>query len=373
MIDEDWLRQTLEEIGSAITVPADGPEGVLAARERLPRAQAQRRAPGVRIWARRPAARSVVTAIAVTVVLAGIAVVVVSGGRGRTGHVALRPAPSRGVGSTAASSRGEFGPSAGTAGSSGGAAAAATADAGSSAGNNAGGVTSPIPAVPALASRIVKTGDIGLVVAKGKLGASVDQLGSLAVGLGGYVADTKANEGGSTPTADITLQVPVDRFEAALRGTRALGRPISVATSSKDVTADYVDLDARIHSLQATRDQFLQILAKATTIGDTLAVQQQLTGIQTQIEQLQGQQRVLDSQTSYSTLAVHVSEPDSSPGVPKPPSGWSKAWVHARHSFTHGLEAVIGWLGGFGVFAICVIALLLAGRVSWSAIRRRLV
>jgi hypothetical protein len=196
----------------------------------------------------------------------------------------------------------------------------------------------------------------------------------MSAGLGGYVADTKSSEGANTPTADITLQVPVDQFDAALTRTRSLGKPISVTTTSKDVTAEYVDLGARIHSLQATRDQFLQILAKATTIGDILAVQQQLSGVQTQIEELQGQQRVLDGQTKFSTLAIHVSEPGATVSTTSSsPSGLSKAWSHARHSFTHGLEAVVAESGGLAVFTIWLLALLFVGRFGWSVIRRRLV
>ena len=55
----------------------------------------------------------------------------------------------------------------------------------------------------------------------------------------------------------------------------------------------YVDLQSRITALQDSRQQYLTILAKATTVGDVLAVQEQLDGIQSQIEQLQGQLQVL--------------------------------------------------------------------------------
>jgi hypothetical protein len=216
-----------------------------------------------------------------------------------------------------------------------------------------------------------------LLVGRGTLSPIVDQLDSLTAGLGGYVADTKTTEGGDAPSAELTLRVPASQFESLLTRTRGLGKPTAITTSGQDVTAAYVDLDARIQALQATRTQFLQILAKASAIGDILAVEQQLSGVQTQIEQLQGQQRVLDDQTSFAALSVHIGEqPAHGSAVatpPKPPSGLSKAWTHARHSFSHGFEAVIAASGGLAIFVLCAAGLLFAVRLAWPVIRRRLV
>jgi hypothetical protein len=224
-------------------------------------------------------------------------------------------------------------------------------------------------------TKIVKTGSVDLQVGKGKLSPTVDQLTSLVAGLGGYVADAKTTEGGGAPTGDLTLRVPVDQFETLLGRTRALGRPSAISTSGQDVTADYVDLAARIQVLEDTRTQYLQILSKATAIGDILSVEQQLSGLQTQIEQLQGQQKVLADQTSFGTLSVHLSEPGApaAAAVPAPPGGLSKAWARARHTFARAIVAIIGASGGVLVFLLCACFLLLAARLSWPAIRRRLV
>jgi hypothetical protein len=226
--------------------------------------------------------------------------------------------------------------------------------------------------------RVVKTGTVTLVVSKGRLSATVDELTNTVSGLGGFVTDAKSAEGGDSPTGDLTLRVPAASFETLLARVRAFGRPISITTSGQDVTAEYVDLDARIHSLQATRDQFLQLLSKATQIGDILNVEQQLSGLQTQIEQLQGQQRLLGDQSSFGTLAVHLSETSPSllpapVGPLKGPSGWSTAWSHARRSFTRGIQSVISASGGVAIFLVVLALIGLVARALWAVIRRRLV
>ena len=144
-------------------------------------------------------------------------------------------------------------------------------------------------------------------------------------------------------------------------------------TSAVDVTATYVDLTARLNALEATRAQFLQILAKAQSIGDILAVEAQITPVQTQIEQLQGQQQVLDDQTSFATLAVHVAVPAARAPVARPAGGLGGAWAHARHAFASGIESVVSSLGGIAVFLVCVAVLVGLARVTWAVIRRRLV
>lgn len=121
------------------------------------------------------------------------------------------------------------------------------------------------------------------------------------------------------------------------------------------------------------------MLAKAESIADILAVQAQITPLESQIEQLQGQEKVLADQTSYGTLAVTVNEvapaavKHTPPAPPRPPSGLSRAWTHARHSFTHGLESVVSASGGIGVFLVSVLALGLVANLGWRVFRRRLV
>ena len=72
------------------------------------------------------------------------------------------------------------------------------------------------------------------------------------------------------------------------------------------LTPQYTDLQARIHALQATRNTYLTLLARASSINETLSVQQRLDDVQSQLEQLQGQVKVLDSQTDYASLEVNV-------------------------------------------------------------------
>ena len=109
-----------------------------------------------------------------------------------------------------------------------------------------------------------------------------------------------------------------------------------------------MDLAVPDHQLsEASRQQYLAILAKATSISDILAVQAQLDTLQSQIEQLQGQMAVPDQRDRpYSKLTVTVHEPPPAhrPGRPTP-SGIDRAWHDSVHGFFDGVDGVVGAAG----------------------------
>jgi len=197
------------------------------------------------------------------------------------------------------------------------------------------------------------------------------RLAGLATGLGGYVADTKTAEGEDDPSGSVTLRVPVDTFDQLLGQVRALGSVKSSTTHGQDVTAQYPDIQARLTALTATRDQLLTILHKATAIGDVLAVQDRINDVQTQIDQLQGQQKMLDDQTLMASLSVDVAPKGTAAGTPQKPSGISRAWDDARRCFTTGVEDILAASGTALVILLALVALAVIARYAWVTARRR--
>ncbi len=243
-------------------------------------------------------------------------------------------------------------------------------------------VTTPnSPTTPALPSgavgqsaRIEQTGSLGLTVGRGDLNRTVTQLTNLAGAYGGFVANSQTQSGaasGGPPSGSVTLQVPVGNFATVLKRAEALGKTSDLTTKATDVTGQYVDLQARITALEASRQQYLTILAKATTVGDILSVQEQLDGIQQQIEELQGQLQLLTSETSYSTLTVSVSERQPAPPPsPLPESGLVRAWHASVGGFVAGVEGVIRVAGPLLFALLLLAAVAFGGRALWRRVQR---
>ena len=237
-------------------------------------------------------------------------------------------------------------------------------------------VVASAPALAPVQTRVIKTGSVELEVPRGRFGQTVTSLTSLATGLGGYISESKTFETASVPNGTITLRVPASSFEALLGQVRAKGKVKSATSGGQDVTGQYTDLQARLTALSAERDQLLTILRSARSVPDILSVQDRVTGVQSQIEQLQGQLKVLDDQSSFGTLAVSVAEPGAPPPVTPVSThrrGIKKAWHEAVDGFVGGAEAVLAHSGAVLLVLVFVAAIAVAIRFLWSWSRHRIV
>lgn len=363
MLDEEFLRDRIGDAATTIEIPDGATERILvASRASTPRARA---------WLRRPAlprggrARRILVAAVVIMVVGGISLSLVASRAVTTGRS-----------------------SAGSAGFVGGAASPAFAPpvhagAGTSTSNGStgGAPASSVPPLPSgsvgQSARVEANGSISLTIGNGKLQSVMAALSDLAAGKGGFVSSSQSQVGGGgsgTPSSGtIVLRVPEASFGAVVSQVQQLGHPTSVTTTSTDVTGRYVDLQARITALQASRQQYLTIMGQATSIGDILAVQSQLDTLQSEIEQLQGQLAVLDNETTYGTLTVSLTEAGHRPVPPPPPStGLDSAWHRGIGGFVSGVEWLIRIAGSTLFVLLCLAALLVAGRWAWRASRRRM-
>jgi hypothetical protein len=222
-------------------------------------------------------------------------------------------------------------------------------------------------------NKIVKTGEMDLAVDKGQVPHTIDRLIALAALERGFVADSHSSEGAS-PSGSVSLRVPVQSFEATVTQVRGLPKTkvVSQQTAGEDVTNKYVDLQARLRSLVATRSTYERLLAQAGTIADTLAVQSRITDVQTQIEQLQGELRVLNDQTTFGTLTVTVDEGSTKLAPVHHQSGMSRAFHRSLDRFVNGIEAIVGILGPLLLVFLLVGLALGIGSIVYRRLRRQL-
>jgi hypothetical protein len=218
---------------------------------------------------------------------------------------------------------------------------------------------------------IVRTGSLDVEV--NDLQATLQQAQAVVTGLGGYIAGSKESNDPNAQYASITYRVPVERWYDALNGLRALGtRVVDENTEAADVTADVVDLDARLTNLHAAETQYQGIMAQAKTIDDVLKVQKVLDDTRGQIEQLQAQRDNLANRAALATLTVSWQVPTTATSVAN--QGWDlgrevdRAFA-ALVTFTQGLATLGIW------FAIAFLPILLpvalVGFVGYRIIRRR--
>jgi Domain of unknown function (DUF4349) len=162
----------------------------------------------------------------------------------------------------------------------------------------------PNPLLASIAStQIIKTGQLSLEVSS--LDRALSDSQKAIVGLGGTVDSSNRSGTDQYATASITFRVPVAKWDEALSDLRKIGsKVLSEQTGSTDVTTQAVDLDARIRNLQAAETALQSIMARASAIPDIIAVENQLSDKEGQIEQLTAQRDNLGDQAARSTITV---------------------------------------------------------------------
>ena len=155
-------------------------------------------------------------------------------------------------------------------------------------------------------SKIVRDGRIGIVVPDDGFGDAVGDLTFIAEQHGGFIlsSDTQNDRSGT-----FVLRIPAQRFDRALADVRGLAFRVRFQQiRGDDVTAEFIDSQARLRILQARRALLFDLFQQADTTDEILRMSGQLDDVQLRIEQLQGRLRFINDQVSESTLRVSMQE-----------------------------------------------------------------
>ena len=155
-------------------------------------------------------------------------------------------------------------------------------------------------------SKIVRDGRIGIVVPDDGFGDAVGDLTFIAEQHGGFIlsSDTQNDRSGT-----FVLRIPSQRFDRALADVRGLAFRVRFQQiRGDDVTAEFIDYQARLRILRAQRALLFDLFQQADTTDEILRMAGQLDDVRLRIEQIQGQLRFINDQVSESTLRVSMQE-----------------------------------------------------------------
>jgi uncharacterized protein DUF4349 len=201
---------------------------------------------------------------------------------------------------------------------------------------------------------VIRQAQLSLSVSSGSFDSKLADVRRLVELEDGYIAGTDAQVNPQTAddrirTGVISFMVPAKNFDDTIDGLTKLGKVQNEHISGQDVSAQYVDLQARLANAEAQRNAMLALLQQAHSVPDIIAVQNQLGQITQQIEELKGQIQYLDHNTSFSTVTVSIVEA----GAPAPVQssdnwGFATAISDAAHNFVTTINYIITGLGAIG-------------------------
>ncbi len=215
--------------------------------------------------------------------------------------------------------------------------------------------------LPEVQPRVIKNGLVKMRTGKGGYAGIREDAVALASSAGGYIQEESSNlDDRGLVHATLVLRVPAGSFDRAMAEVSALGEVVSSQVNTTDVSAEFVDLEARLRHLQAEESFYLSLIGNAKTVQEMIAIREHLSSVQLEKEQVQGRMNYLSRQVEYSTLTLSVDE--TGPGEE---GGFWNSVGRAFRAFARGMRAlalalfyILPWLALAGVVLLAVLTVL---------------
>lgn len=145
---------------------------------------------------------------------------------------------------------------------------------------------------------------------------------------GGYIVEFSENQSQHELGGNFILKVPAAGFSPFLDKLEQL-KPKSMQRTiqGQDVSEEYVDLESRLKVKEAMEARYLKFVEEATQTSQLVKFVNELERIQTEIEQIKGRMRYIDSNVAYSTVEIRLYQPEqagSAMAEGDEPRSWSE-------------------------------------------------
>lgn len=198
---------------------------------------------------------------------------------------------------------------------------------------------------------IIRTGRLDIVVEETE--ETLDDIIDLANDSGGWIVSSSLFGADGAKSGQATIRVPVDQFDAIMNQIEGMALRVErSSTTGQDVTEEYVDLSARLQNLEATAERVRGFLDDARDVEDALAVNQELSRLESEIESLKGRLQYLEQSAAFSTIEITLTPDELS--QPLEVGGWRVGGV-----VRDAVEALISALQGVATIAIWLVLVFL--------------
>jgi hypothetical protein len=149
------------------------------------------------------------------------------------------------------------------------------------------------------------------------------------------------------------------------------GKLLNTTLNTQDVSNDYIDTQAQLTDLKAEQQRLLTLMGQAQKLSDVLNINQQLTGVEGQLDSIEAHLNDLRSQTAFYTISINLQPTQIAVTSPQPqPPSWSPLaiWhgaLSASVAVAETLLTAIIWLLAFSIYIVPVAIL------AWLAQRWR--
>lgn len=180
----------------------------------------------------------------------------------------------------------------------------------------------------------------------------------------GFIQRDETSKNYNTLERNLTIRIPTEGFQPVLN---ALEKDVKVfdrkEVSQRDVTEEFIDLEARLKAKRKLEARYLELLKKAKNVKEMLEIEREVAKIREEIEAKQGRLKYLQNKVSLSTIQISFYETVA----------FEKA--ESQTYFSRVIKALKGGFTGIGEFIIGILYLwpfILIGIIFFIFIKRKI-
>ena len=220
-----------------------------------------------------------------------------------------------------------------------------------------GSLTVPSPAPTNENAKIIYTANLSIETTE--FDESQSKISEITEKHGGYFENMDINNASSSyRSAYYQIRIPVANLDAFLNESSTFGNITSASRNANDVSESYYDTEARLESAQAKLKRLEELYAEAQNMSDIIVIENEISNVQWEIDNLQGTLKHYDSQVDYSTVTINLNEvyKTSTEAVPLSfGERISKAFSEGLSTFGEVMEDLVIWLAESWLWILLVV------------------
>jgi len=153
--------------------------------------------------------------------------------------------------------------------------------------------------------KIIKDGSISIKTSD--VSVAKKNIDELLKKYNSYYDSEDFNNDDKESSYDLKIRIPADNFEKIISSLES-GKDeiIGKSIKSRDVTEEYIDIEARLKNKKDYFKRYKDILSGAKKVTDILEIEEKIRALQEEIESAEGRLKYLNDQVTYSTLDIHL-------------------------------------------------------------------
>ena len=107
---------------------------------------------------------------------------------------------------------------------------------------------------------------------------------------------------------NITARIPAEKFNAFMKDLEEDGQVINTSVNARNISVQYATHDASRKALEIEQGRLLEMMEKAETVEEMIAVEERLTEVERELNDEKTQLSAMDRDVGFSTIYISLQE-----------------------------------------------------------------